>query len=148
MRVALDEARKAFDADEVPVGAAVFSVSGQLLSACHNQVIGLCDPTCHAEMSAIRQAARWVDNYRLLNTLLYVTIEPCVMCMGAIIHARIAGVVFGARDAKWGAAGSLYNFAENPDLNHRVHVISGVLEKECRALMQTFFQMKRKPVAS
>jgi len=113
------------------------------LSSAHNRTIDLADPTAHAEILALREAALKINNYRLLNTTLYVTVEPCIMCMGAIVHARISGVVFGADDPKWGAAGSLYNFAEDDRLNHRVGIISGVCEAECRGLMQAFFRAKR-----
>ncbi|RPJ80253.1 MAG: tRNA-specific adenosine deaminase, partial [Deltaproteobacteria bacterium] len=105
------------------------------------------DPTAHAEILVLRQTGHYVQNYRLLNTTLYVTIEPCVMCMGAIIHARVERVVFGAHDPKWGGAGSLYNLADRNYLNHSVKVISGVCEKECREMIQSFFREKRKSVA-
>jgi tRNA(adenine34) deaminase len=146
MHPALGEAKKAGQKDEVPVGALVVSEKGKILSSSHNQVIGLCDPTAHAEIIAIRQAASKIKNYRLLNTTLYVTVEPCIMCMGAIIHARISTVVFGAFDPKWGGAGSLYNLATDSRLNHLPEIIPGVLKDECRELMQNFFRSKRKPV--
>jgi tRNA(adenine34) deaminase len=117
--------------------------SGDILSLSHNQVVTLADPTAHAEISALRMAAIKILNYRLLSTTLYVTIEPCIMCMGAIVHARVARVVFGANDLKWGAAGSLYNFAEDIRLNHRPEIIHGVCRDECRELMQEFFRSKR-----
>ena len=143
MKLAIEEAKKAGQKAEVPVGAVLVAESGDILSFTHNQVITLVDPTAHAEISALREAATKVLNYRLLNTTLYVTIEPCVMCMGAIVHARVARVVFGAKDLKWGAAGSLYNFAEDTRLNHRPEIIHGVCEDECRELMQEFFRSKR-----
>jgi tRNA(adenine34) deaminase len=143
MKLAIKEAKKAGQKDEVPVGAVLVSESGDILSLSHNQVITFADPTAHAEISALRNAAVKVLNYRLLNTTLYVTIEPCVMCMGAIVHARVARVVFGANDLKWGAAGSLYNFAEDARLNHRPEVMSGVCQDECRKLIQEFFRSKR-----
>lgn len=144
MRPALEEAKKAGQKDEVPVGAVVVTKKGKILSSAHNQVIGLCDPTAHAEILAIRKAASKIQNYRLLNTTLYVTVEPCIMCMGAIIHARISTVVFGAFDPKWGAAGSLYNFSDDTRLNHLPEIIPGICEDECKALMQDFFRSKRK----
>ncbi len=144
MNLALEEAKKAGQKDEVPVGAVVVTKKGKILSSAHNQVIGLCDPTAHAEILAIRKAASKVQNYRLLNTTLYVTVEPCIMCMGAIIHARISTVVFGAFDLKWGAAGSLYNFSYDTRLNHLPEIIPGICEDECKALMQDFFRSKRK----
>jgi tRNA(adenine34) deaminase len=143
MKLAIEEAKKAGQKAEVPVGAVLVAESGDILSFTHNQVITLVDPTAHAEISALREAATKVLNYRLLNTTMYVTIEPCLMCMGAIVHARVARVVFGARDLKWGAVGSLYNFAEDTRLNHRPNIIQGVCEDECRELMQEFFRSKR-----
>jgi tRNA(adenine34) deaminase len=143
MKLAIEEAKKAGQKAEVPVGAVLVSEAGDILSLTHNQAITLADPTAHAEISALREAATKILNYRLLNTTLYVTIEPCVMCMGAIVHARVARVVFGAKDLKWGAAGSLYNFAEDTRMNHRPEIIHGVCEDECRELMQEFFRLKR-----
>jgi len=143
MNSALEEAKKAGQKDEVPVGAVVVTEKGKILSSAHNRVIGLCDPTAHAEILAIREAASKVQNYRLLNTTLYVTVEPCIMCMGAIIHARISIVVFGAFDPKWGAAGSLYNFSNDTRLNHQLEIVPGVCEDECKELMQNFFRSKR-----
>jgi tRNA(adenine34) deaminase len=143
MKLALNEAKKAGQKAEVPIGAVLVAESGDILSSAHNQPITLADPTAHAEIIALRKAAQKVLNYRLLSTTLYVTIEPCLMCMGAIVHARVARVVFGARDPKWGAAGSLYNFADDVRLNHRPEIISGVCQDECRALIQDFFRAKR-----
>jgi len=143
MKLAIKEAKKAGQMDEVPIGAVLVTDSGDILSLSHNQVITLADPTAHAEISALRQAAQKVLNYRLLGTTLYVTIEPCMMCMGAIVHARVAKVVFGAQDSRWGAAGSLYNFAEEVRLNHRPEIIQGVCQDECRELIQEFFRSKR-----
>ena len=143
MEIALAEAEKAGQNGEVPVGAVVLSENGEVLSASHNQTIKLADPTAHAEILALRKAALKINNYRLLNTTLYVTVEPCIMCMGAIVHARISRVVFGATDPKWGAAGSLYNYAEDDRLNHRVEIIADVCADDCRRLMQDFFRSKR-----
>jgi tRNA(adenine34) deaminase len=143
MELALNEAKKAGQIGEVPVGAVLVSENGEILSAAHNQTINLVDPTAHAEILAIRQAALKINNYRLLNTTLYVTVEPCIMCMGAIVHARISRVVFGATDPKWGAAGSLYNYAEDDRLNHRVEIITDMYADDCRRLMQDFFRAKR-----
>ncbi len=143
MKIALNEAKKAGQIGEVPVGAILVSENGDILSAAHNQTIKLADPTAHAEILALRKAALEDNNYRLLNTTLYVTVEPCIMCMGAIVHARISRVVFGATDPKWGAAGSLYNFAADDRLNHRVKIITGVCAEDCRRLMQDFFRAKR-----
>ena len=143
MRLALQEAKKAGQSDEVPVGAVLVSEAGELLAAARNRTIELCDPTAHAEVIALREAAGKTRNYRLLNTALYVTIEPCPMCMGALVHARVARLVFGAKDPKWGAAGSLYNVAQDRRLNHQVEVIAGICEPECRELVQEFFRRKR-----
>jgi tRNA(adenine34) deaminase len=143
MRLALQEAKKAGQFGEVPVGAVLVSEAGEVLSAARNRTIELGEPTAHAEIIALREAAGKLRNYRLLNTTLYVTLEPCPMCMGAIIHARVARLVFGAMDPKWGAAGSLYNLAQDRRLNHQVEVISGVCESECRDLVQKFFRRKR-----
>jgi len=143
MGLALDEAKKAGQIGEVPVGAVLVSENGKILSADHNQTIKLADPTAHAEILTLRKAAHEINNYRLLNTTLYVTVEPCIMCMGAILHARISRLVFGTTDPKWGAAGSLYNYAEDDRLNHRVEIIAGVRAKDCRMLMQDFFRKRR-----
>ena len=144
MALALTEAEKAGQMGEVPIGAILVSEQGTVLSAAHNQTIDLADPTAHAEIIVLREAARKINNYRLLNTTLYVTVEPCIMCMGAMVHARIAQVVFGTGDPKWGAAGSLYDFSKDDRLNHRVTITKGVCEQESRSLMQDFFRAKRK----
>lgn len=143
MKMALDEAKKAVQKAEVPIGAVLVSDSWDILSLSHNQTISLADPTAHAEIITLRKAAQKVSNYRLLNTTLYVTIEPCIMCMGAIVHARVSRVVFGAKDPKWGAAGSLYNFANDTRLNYRPDIVHGVCEDECRTLIQEFFRSIR-----
>jgi len=143
MEMAIVEAEKAGQRDEVPVGAVVVDASGEVLAATHNLTISMADPTAHAEILALRQAARKVNNYRLLGTTLYATVEPCIMCMGAVIHARMDRVVFGAPDPKWGAAGSLYRFSEDNRLNHSPEVIGGVCENRCRELIQNFFRQKR-----
>ena len=143
MEIALAEAKKAGQIGEVPIGAVLVAENGEVISAAHNQTIRLVDPTAHAEILALRESASKLSNYRLLNTSLYVTVEPCIMCMGAIVHARVKRVIYGANDPKWGAAGSLYNFSEDVRLNHRVEIIKGVREEECRELMQAFFRAKR-----
>jgi len=147
MKLALAEAVKARDTDEVPVGAVLTTLEGQILAVAHNQPITACDPSAHAEILVLRAAARKLGNYRLPNTVLYVTLEPCIMCMGAIIHARVAEVAFGAHDPKWGAAGSLYNFERNGTLNHHPKVVSGICEHECRDIIRNFFKNKRKPLS-
>ncbi len=143
MKVALNEAERARKKGEVPIGAVLVADSNQVLAAEHNRAITLNDPTAHAEILALRSAAAKVGNYRLLNTTLYVTVEPCPMCMGAIIHARVTQVIFGTRDPKWGAAGSLYNLANDQRFNHQPEIIEGVCKDECRTLMQNFFREKR-----
>lgn len=146
MQLAIMEARKAMQAREVPVGAVLADSKGNILSRAYNQTIELSDPTAHAEILALRRAAAIVGNYRLLNTTLYVTIEPCAMCMGAIIHARITRVVFGAGDPKWGAAGSVYDFVSDRKFNHQPEILSGICEPVCRELMVTFFRQKRSEI--
>lgn len=142
MRRALHLARRAEAEGEVPVGA-VLVRDGKVLGEGWNCPIGSSDPTAHAEIVALRNAAASVDNYRLPGSVLYVTLEPCVMCAGAIIHARVARVVFGARDPKGGAAGSVFEVLGTDRLNHRVMVEGGVLEGECGELLRAFFRRRR-----
>jgi tRNA(adenine34) deaminase len=143
MGKALQEARKALDAGEVPVGAVLVGENGQVLAQAHNFPISLHDPTAHAEILALRQAAEILGNYRLPGATLYVTMEPCLMCTGALIHARIKRLVFGAPDPKAGACVSLYRLPEDPRLNHHIEVTGGVREAECRELVQQFFRARR-----
>ncbi len=143
MNLALKEAELAEKKDEVPVGAVIVDNSGEIIGHGHNQSISSCDPCAHAEIIALRAAARKKGNYRLSGGVIYSTIEPCIMCMGAIIHARLSKLVFGAPDLKWGGAGSLYNFAEDKRLNHNLEVISGVCFNETREIIRSFFQNKR-----
>jgi tRNA(adenine34) deaminase len=143
MKLALIEAKKGGQNDEVPIGCLIVAESGSVLAATWNKTITNNDPTAHAEMLAIRKAADVIGNYRLNGASLYVTIEPCIMCMGAIIHARISRVIFGAYDVKWGAAGSIYNFAENKQLNHSPEIVPGICMEESRKLMVDFFRSKR-----
>ena len=144
MKIAITEAEKAQKKGEVPIGAVLVAENQDVLASEHNQTITLNDPTAHAEILALRRAAAQIGNYRLLNTALYVTVEPCPMCMGAIIHARGARVVFGVRDPKWGAVGSLYNFSNDHRFNHQPEVIEGICQDECQKLMQNFFRQKRR----
>jgi tRNA(adenine34) deaminase len=143
MKQALFEAAAAFQEEEVPVGAVLISESGVVLASMHNQTISLSDPTAHAEILALRHAAKQIQNYRLLNTTLYVTVEPCMMCIGAIIHARVSRLVYGAGDSRWGAAGFLYDLSADKQLNHSLEVIAGVCEIECREILQRFFRDRR-----
>ena len=144
MKMALEGARLALSQGEVPVGAVIASAEGSILARAHNMPISLNDPTAHAEILALREASRKEQNYRLLGATLVVTIEPCAMCMGAAILARIGHLVYGAADPKAGAAGSLYDLASDERLNHRIEVTSGIMEAECRSLIQGFFRAKRK----
>jgi len=143
MGEALLEAGKALEKGEVPVGAVLAGPEGEMLARGHNQPISLNDPTAHAEIIALREAAALCENYRIPGTTLVVTIEPCIMCMGALLNARVSRLVFGAFDSKAGGSGSLYNLAEDTRLNHRIEVISGIREKECREMLQAFFRARR-----
>jgi tRNA(adenine34) deaminase len=142
MQHALTLAQRAWEEGEVPVGA-VLVLNGQAIGEGWNRPIGRHDPTAHAEMMALRQGGAVLQNYRLLNATLYVTLEPCVMCAGAMVHSRIARLVFGARDAKTGAAGSLLDVLAHPGMNHRVAVTEGVLAPACSALLSDFFRQRR-----
>src|SRR5437762_14250148 len=142
MRAALRLAAKAYEADEVPVGAVVVR-AGNIIGRAYNQVELLKDATAHAEMLAITQAEAAVGDWRLTDCTLYVTKEPCPMCAGAIVHVRLARVVFGASDPKGGAAGSALNLLQFPTLNHRCEITRGVREAECRSLLQSFFAEQR-----
>jgi tRNA(Arg) A34 adenosine deaminase TadA len=143
MREAIALAEEAYRAGEVPVGAVVVAADGAVVGRGFNQPIGGHDPTAHAEVVAIRDAARRVGNYRLPGTSLYVTIEPCLMCVGAMVHARIDTLVFGAPEPKAGAVESRGRAHEHPSLNHRIVVVSGVLAAECGGLIRRFFQERR-----
>jgi tRNA(adenine34) deaminase len=142
MKLALTEAQKAADADEVPVGAVIVH-NGEIIGKGHNQIKTLKDPTAHAEMIVITQAAAHLSNERLNGCTLYVTLEPCSMCVGAVILARLDAIVFGAWDKKTGACGSQVNLVEPGLLNHTVKVTGGILEAECRTILQEFFLGKR-----
>ncbi len=141
---ALAQAREGLAAGEVPVGAVVVGEGGEILARAFNQPIARHDPTAHAEVLALRQAARLAGNYRLPGVSLYVTIEPCIMCVGALLAARVQRLVFGAADPKAGACVSLYRLPEDPRLNHRIEVAGGVREAECRELLQEFFRARRR----
>jgi tRNA(adenine34) deaminase len=146
MRAALELAHTAGSLGEVPVGAIVVK-DGQIVGRGYNQPIGKHDPTAHAEVMALRDAARTLGNYRLPGCTLYVTLEPCVMCTGAIMHARIARVVFGATDPKTGVAGSVINLYTEARLNHHANIEGGVLAGECGALLSSFFAARRNKTA-
>ena len=143
MRRALDAAQAAQQLDEVPVGAVIVS-GGQLIAFAGNRTRTACDPTAHAEILVLRAAARVIGNYRLTDAALYSTLEPCAMCAGALVQARVARLIYGAPDERFGAVVSQWQLCDNSSLNHRMEITSGVLENECRALMQTFFRARRK----
>ena len=143
MRAALAQARKGAEAGEVPVGAVVAGPDGKILSRAYNRPISASDPTAHAEVLAMRKAARKLGNYRLSGCTLVVTLEPCAMCAGAAVHARIASIVYGAADPKTGAVRSLYSIASDARLNHSCTLVPGVLEEECSGLLKSFFRSRR-----
>lgn len=145
MRRALALASRAEAAGEVPVGAVLVGADGEVLAEGWNQPISTHDPGAHAEMLALRAGGLAMGNYRLPGTTLYVTLEPCAMCAGAMVHARIARLVFGASDPKTGAAGSVFDLVRAPALNHQVEVTGGVLGAECGAQLQAFFRARRNP---
>jgi tRNA(adenine34) deaminase len=142
MDAALAEARRARDAGEVPIGAVV-TLDGDIVGRGFNQPISSCDPTAHAEIVALRDAAARIGNYRLTGATLCVTVEPCLMCVGAMVHARIATLVYGAAEPKSGAVISMVKGGELPGHNHRFEVVSGIQEDACRALIQDFFRARR-----
>ena len=142
MRAALEQARLGLAAGEVPIGA-VAVAAGEIVARAFNQPIGRIDPTAHAEVLVVREAARRIGNYRLTDVIVYVTVEPCLMCVGALVHARVREIVFGVTEPKSGALVSSVRGAEMPGLNHRFLVTGGVLEDECRDLIQQFFRDRR-----
>ena len=143
MRLALREAQQALDHDDVPIGAVVVH-EGEVIGAGHNEREVRADPTAHAEMIALREAARQLGSWRVLDSVMYVTLEPCAMCAGAIVLARVPRVVFGAADPKAGAAGSVLNVLEVPELNHQPQVQAGLLAEECADLLRAFFAPRRR----
>ena len=143
METALSLARGAAAAGEVPVGAVLVGRDGMVLAEAANAPIATSDPTAHAEMLAIRAAGAAIGNYRLVDTTLYVTLEPCVMCAGAIVHARVARLIYGAADQRCGACGTVFDLTRNKELNHEVDVEGGILAEECSALLQGFFADRR-----
>ena len=142
MKIALAQAEDAYRRGEVPVGA-VLVREGNILAQAHNSPIAKNDPSAHAEMLVLRQAAELIGNYRLAGAELYVTLEPCIMCAGAIVHARVERVIFGARDPKCGAVVSLYNILDDKRLNHQVKITDGILSEECGEIISRFFREKR-----
>jgi len=144
MRAAYAQAQHAMALGEVPVGAVVVDANGHIIAQGHNRVITDSDPTAHAEIVALRAAAQLKKNYRLPGCSLVVTLEPCAMCLGAMLHARLANIVFGAPDPKTGACGGLLNLAETPALNHQTTVMGGLMAEECGALLRQFFRVRRR----
>lgn len=142
MSLALTEASAAIELDEVPVGAVVV-LNGEIIGRGHNQPIRSCDPTAHAEIVALREAAQKIGNYRLTEASLYVTIEPCAMCAGALVHSRIKRLIYGAAEPRAGAVQSVFQICNHSSLNHQIAITPGVKEKECRALVQRFFKTRR-----
>jgi tRNA(adenine34) deaminase len=143
MQLAMDEARAAEAAGEVPVGAVLVSPDGEVIARGGNLVLRTSDPTAHAEIVSLRAAGMTLQNYRLVGCTLYCTLEPCAMCAGAILHARLARLVYAAPDPKAGACGSVLSVMNHPSLNHRVDVVAGVLAEECGAMLTTFFRARR-----
>jgi tRNA(adenine34) deaminase len=143
MRIALTAAKEAEELGEVPIGACLVDLNGEILAVCGNRTITNCDPTAHAEVLVIREASKKIGNYRLTDTTIYTTIEPCAMCAGSLIHARIARLVFGSHDKRFGAVESTFNLCDTSSLNHQLEITSGVLAEECRQIMQDFFKQKR-----
>jgi tRNA(adenine34) deaminase len=142
MRLALREASRALEHDDVPIGAVIVH-NGEVVGAGHNEREVRADPTAHAEMVALREAARALGSWRLLDAVMYVTLEPCAMCAGAIVLARVPRVVFGTRDPKAGAAGSVLDVLDEPRLNHRPQVQSGLLDEDCADILRAFFSSRR-----
>ncbi|MDQ4120828.1 MAG: tRNA adenosine(34) deaminase TadA [Acidobacteriota bacterium] len=144
MREAINAARFAVaELDEIPIGAVVVSSEGELLATAGNRTRTFCDPSAHAEIVALRDAAGAIGNYRLIGATLFSTIEPCAMCAGALIQARVKRLVYGAPDERFGAVCTHFRICDNSSLNHRIEIVSGVLENECKQLMQEFFQRRR-----
>ncbi|KNC07275.1 tRNA adenosine deaminase [Pantoea sp. RIT-PI-b] len=142
MRYALELAKRAWEQGEVPVGA-VLVQGDKVIGEGWNRPIGQHDPTAHAEIMALRQGGKVLENYRLLDTTLYVTLEPCVMCAGAMVHSRITRLVYGAKDEKTGAAGSLLDVIGHPGMNHQIQIDCGVLAEQCAGMLSDFFRMRR-----
>lgn len=144
MRKAIEAAENARDLDEVPIGACLIDNENNLIAAYGNRTITDCDPTAHAEILVLREAARKIGNYRLSDMTVFTTVEPCAMCAGALVNARVKTLVYGTKDERFGAVETLFRICDNSSLNHRIEIISGVLAKDCRRLMQDFFRHKRR----
>ncbi len=146
MNRALEAAREAEIVGEVPIGACLIDENGELLAVAGNRTIADNDPTAHAEILVLREAAAKIGNYRLLNSTLYTTIEPCAMCAGALVNARVKRLVYGAKDERFGAVETHFRICDSEKLNHQIEIESGVLAEECRSLMQDFFRKRRKKI--
>ena len=146
MQIAISEANLAKSKDEIPVGAVLIQ-NNELIAQAHNQSISHNDPTAHAEIQVLRIAAKQQSNYRLVGSTIYVTLEPCAMCLGAMMHARIKRIVFGASDSKTGVCGSCANLTSEAFFNHKISVLGGILEKESKEILQSFFKLRRKEQA-
>jgi len=143
MQIAVHMAREASKIGEVPIGAVMVDAEGKILSSAFNRTITNVDPTAHAEILAMRTAALRIGNYRLTGTTLYTTIEPCAMCAGALVNARVSRLVYGAADERFGAVETHFRICDSPDLNHRMDITSGILADKCRTLLQEFFRSRR-----
>jgi tRNA(adenine34) deaminase len=143
MREAISAATQAENLDEVPIGACLIDDQGKLLAVCGNRTITNNDPTAHAEILVLREAATLLKNYRLTDTTIYTTIEPCAMCAGALVNARVKRLVYGARDDRFGAVETVFRICDSDFLNHKIEIVSGILADDCRELMQNFFRRKR-----
>ena len=143
MRKAIEAAVAAANLNEIPIGACLIGKQGELLAIAGNRTITTSDPTAHAEILVLREAAALIGNYRLTETVLYTTIEPCTMCAGALVNARIKRLVFGAHDERFGAVESVFQLCNTSSLNHQIEITSGVLADDCRKLMQDFFRVRR-----
>ena len=143
MQKAIEAAEIARDFDEIPIGACLIDKAGEILAIAGNRTITTSDPTAHAEILVLRDAGAKIGNYRLTETVLYTTIEPCAMCAGALVNARVKRLVFGAHDERFGAVESVFRLCDTSSLNHQIEITSGVLADECRKLMQDFFRQKR-----
>ena len=143
MRKAIESAIEAGELNEVPIGACLIDKNGELLAAAGNRTITNSDPTAHAEILVLREAAAKIGNYRLTETALYTTIEPCAMCAGALVNARIERLIFGAHDKRFGAVESIFRICDTSSLNHQIKITAGILAEDCRRLMQDFFRARR-----
>ncbi len=143
MRKAIEAAEAARDLEEIPIGACLIDAGGELLAVAGNRTIILSDPTAHAEILVLREAGAKIGNYRLTETTLYTTIEPCAMCAGALVNARVKRLVFGAHDERFGAAASVFQICDTSSLNHRIDITAGILADDCRKLMRDFFRARR-----